>query len=169
MVQCKGYCLQCFFAAFRYQFALPYRDTVPTHFCQFTLFCHITLLVPANFSNPELTVSIGYSTTFGTFDSGDEQLGVVQQPTRSRITVKNDSAVADMVIFLPNGMSGFVSTRNQFIQPEKNGKVKDVIVNICGRNGKDYYVKTFTVSSTGASSVNSKDSYGQATPPSECQ
>ena len=114
-------------------------------------------------------ISDSDSTTFGTFDSGDEQLGVVQQPTRSRITVKNGSAVADMVIFLPNGMSGFVSTRNQFIQPEKNGKVKDVIVNICGRNGKDYYVKTFTVSSTGASSVNSKDSYGQATPPSECQ
>ena len=88
---------------------------------------------------------------------------------KCRITVKNGSAVADMVIFLPNGMSGFVSTRNQFIQAEKNGKVKDVIVNICGRNGKDYYVKTLTVSSTGASSVNSKDSYGQATPPSECQ
>ena len=108
-------------------------------------------------------ISDASGTTFA-FDTGDEELGVVQPPARSWIVVKNGKVNAAQILFLPNGMSGFASTNSQFISGSGT-----VTVNICGKNGKDYYIKTLTVTSTGASSLSGKDLYGQNTIPDECK
>ena len=56
MVQGERYRVQRLFPLRRLQLALPYRDAMPPHFSQFTLFLLITLLVPANLRHPELTI-----------------------------------------------------------------------------------------------------------------
>ena len=58
MVQRERNRVQSPFAFRRLQFALPYRDAMPTHFCQFELLFPVTFLVPADLRYPEVTIRI---------------------------------------------------------------------------------------------------------------
>lgn len=95
----------------------------------------------------------------GTLSNSDEILGEVAGSQRSTM----DFGGAASVLFLPNGMSGTASADNRFIAG--NG---EVVVTVCGRNGKDYYRREMTFSTTGNMTADNKDLYGQATPPTAC-
>ena len=103
---------------------------------------------------------IDTGTATAKLDAGDEILGEVAESDRSTV----DFGGADSVIFLPNGMSGKGSSGDRFISAA-DGTVK---VTVCGRNGKDYYQRVMTFSTTGNLESENKDLYGQVTPPTGC-
>ena len=58
MVQRKGDGFQRLFPLLRLQFALPYRDAMPTHLRQLALFLLVPFLISANLRHPELPVRL---------------------------------------------------------------------------------------------------------------
>ena len=63
MVQRKGDGFQRLFPLLRLQFALPYRDAMPTHLCQLALLLLIALLIPAYLCHPEVPIGCRYLAT----------------------------------------------------------------------------------------------------------
>ena len=66
----EGICqrLQCFFAYLRFQFALPYRNAVPTHRGKLLLHFQVAFLIPHYLAYPETPVGLRNLTAIRTFD-----------------------------------------------------------------------------------------------------
>ena len=100
----------------------------------------------------------------GALTDNDEVLGEIAESQRSTVDVDG----ADAIIFLPNGMSGSASADYRFIDLTDNGNFGHIEVTVCGRNGKDYYRRLMTFTTTGSMSLQSQDFSGQANPPAAC-
>ncbi len=100
----------------------------------------------------------------GALTDNDEVLGEIAESQRSTVDVDG----ADAIIFLPNGMSGSASADYRFIDLTDNGYFGHIEVTVCGRNGKDYYRRLMTFTTTGSMSLQSQDFSGQANPPAAC-
>ena len=68
MVQRECYRLQRLFPFLGCQFALPYRNAVPTHRGKLLLHFQVTLLVPHYLTDPETPVGLRNLTAIRTFD-----------------------------------------------------------------------------------------------------
>lgn len=72
MVESEGKRFQGSFPDGRFQFAFPYHDRVPAHFCQFVHYLKIPLLIAQNLILPELGVRFRHNVVFASFVSVPE-------------------------------------------------------------------------------------------------